>query len=226
MTDYSIRIKSNRRYSDSELLLAIQSVAQANGSDYVSAREFERSTDISEGTVLRRFGSWREFCAKAGLQPRYTRKTNREELLQNLDSVWQKLGRQPTAMEMKQPISPISISRYSRLFGKPWHQICVDFLAWKSGISQHSDLPKLHSHHLRTEKPKREEPRQISLSLRYEVMKRDGFKCVICGASPATHPRCALHIDHIEHWVKGGKSESSNLRTLCAECNLGRGMRE
>lgn len=226
MTDYSLRIKSNRRYSNAELLAAVQNVAKECNCEYVSGRLFERATGISEGTILGRFGSWREFCGKAGLQPRYTRGVKREELLHNLDSVWRKLGRQPAAKEMKQPVSPISISQYSRVFGKSWHHICAEFLSWKSGLPGQSEKIPSSSPELIREGSPRKEPRSISLSMRYEVLKRDGFKCVICGASPVTHHGCVLHIDHIEHWAKGGKANPANLRTLCSNCNLGRGMKE
>ncbi len=59
-------------------------------------------------------------------------------------------------------------------------------------------------------------------SLRYDVMHRDGFRCVLCGASPKTDPNIVLHVDHILPLSKGGKTEMSNLRTLCERCNLGK----
>ena len=58
-------------------------------------------------------------------------------------------------------------------------------------------------------------------SLRYDVMKRDGFKCVLCGAS-AQRDGVKLHVDHIKPVSKGGKTELSNLRTLCERCNFGK----
>lgn len=57
--------------------------------------------------------------------------------------------------------------------------------------------------------------------LRYRVMQRDGFKCVICGAS--SKDGATLHVDHIKPVSKGGKTEMNNLRTLCDRCNLGKG---
>ncbi len=57
-------------------------------------------------------------------------------------------------------------------------------------------------------------------SLRYDVMKRDGFRCVLCGASSKDGVR--LHVDHIKPISKGGKTEMSNLRTLCERCNMGK----
>lgn len=56
--------------------------------------------------------------------------------------------------------------------------------------------------------------------LRYEIMKRDKFKCTICGRSQKDGAK--LHVDHIKPVSKGGKTIESNLRTLCDICNLGK----
>lgn len=61
---------------------------------------------------------------------------------------------------------------------------------------------------------------EISDSLRYDIMNRDGFRCVICGASANEGVR--LHVDHIVPVSKGGKSTPDNLRTLCERCNVGK----
>lgn len=60
----------------------------------------------------------------------------------------------------------------------------------------------------------------MTSSLRYDILKRDNFKCVLCGAT--AKDGAALHVDHIIPVSKGGKTESSNLRTLCDQCNLGK----
>ena len=64
--------------------------------------------------------------------------------------------------------------------------------------------------------------RSISDKLRYQVLKRDNFKCCACGASPAKDPSVELHIDHIIPWSKGGENTAENLQTLCSKCNLGK----
>ncbi len=61
---------------------------------------------------------------------------------------------------------------------------------------------------------------EISDSLRYDILNRDNFTCVICGASSRQGAR--LHVDHIVPVSKGGKSVPSNLRTLCERCNIGK----
>lgn len=64
--------------------------------------------------------------------------------------------------------------------------------------------------------------RSISDKLRYQVLKRDNFKCCACGASPAKDPSVELHIDHIIPWSKGGETTLDNLQTLCSRCNIGK----
>lgn len=61
---------------------------------------------------------------------------------------------------------------------------------------------------------------KMSDSLRYNVLKRDNFKCSLCGATIADGVK--LHVDHIVPVSKGGKTEISNLQTLCERCNIGK----
>ncbi len=64
--------------------------------------------------------------------------------------------------------------------------------------------------------------REPSMKLRFEILKRDNFKCCACGASPAKDPSVELHIDHIVPWSKGGETIADNLQTLCSKCNIGK----
>lgn len=62
----------------------------------------------------------------------------------------------------------------------------------------------------------------ISKKLRFDVFKRDSFKCQYCGCSA---PEVILHVDHIEPVSKGGDNSIVNLITSCDSCNLGKGDR-
>lgn len=62
----------------------------------------------------------------------------------------------------------------------------------------------------------------ISKSVRFNIFKRDGFKCMYCGNHP---PAVLLHVDHIKPVAEGGGNEDSNLVTSCQPCNLGKGAR-
>ena len=61
---------------------------------------------------------------------------------------------------------------------------------------------------------------KMSDSLRYNVLKRDNFRCQICGATQADGVK--LHVDHIIPVSKGGKTHLTNLQTLCERCNIGK----
>jgi 5-methylcytosine-specific restriction endonuclease McrA len=64
--------------------------------------------------------------------------------------------------------------------------------------------------------------RSINWRLRFLVMRRDNFKCKICGISPAADPKIILHVDHIKAWANGGETVIENLQTLCSVCNIGK----
>ena len=63
---------------------------------------------------------------------------------------------------------------------------------------------------------------KMSPSLRYDILKRDNFCCQLCGRSTRKHG-VELEVDHIIPVSKGGKTEWGNLRTLCKDCNRGKG---
>ncbi|MDX9715516.1 MAG: HNH endonuclease [Dissulfurispiraceae bacterium] len=59
----------------------------------------------------------------------------------------------------------------------------------------------------------------IPKRVRFEVFKRDSFKCQYCGA---TGPNVLLQIDHIKAVAKGGTNDIMNLVTSCESCNSGK----
>ncbi|WP_219814593.1 HNH endonuclease [Rathayibacter sp. AY1E2] len=63
----------------------------------------------------------------------------------------------------------------------------------------------------------------MTASMRLSILVRDGSRCQICGIS-AEHG-ATLHIDHIHPVSLGGRTEPSNLQTLCDSCNLAKGAR-
>ncbi len=75
--------------------------------------------------------------------------------------------------------------------------------------------------HLRKPITSSENRKGINLKLRYQVLRRDKFHCVLCGKS-AADGTTILVIDHINPVVKGGNNVIDNLRTLCQACNQGK----
>ncbi len=63
------------------------------------------------------------------------------------------------------------------------------------------------------------ERKPISKKTRFEIFKRDQFKCQYCGSAA---PDVVLHIDHINPVSKGGDNDLLNLITSCEPCNNGK----
>lgn len=59
----------------------------------------------------------------------------------------------------------------------------------------------------------------VTKKVRFEVFKRDSFKCQYCGRSA---PEVILHADHILPASKGGTDDLLNLVSSCVDCNLGK----
>ena len=155
-----------------------------------------------------------------------------DDYFENLLSVWTHYGRQPTCSEMDRGPSSIPSGAYVAKWGK-WTNALVAFLERvnadtrqeNSQAASARENPKAHRISGRHSRPRQvtdDDQREIKLGLRYEVLKRDRFRCVLCGLSPATHLGCVLHVDHLIPWSKGGMTVIENLRSLCATCNLGK----
>ena len=59
----------------------------------------------------------------------------------------------------------------------------------------------------------------ITKKMRFEVFKRDGFRCAYCGRTP---PVVTLEVDHIQPKSRGGKNDINNYITACFDCNRGK----
>lgn len=62
--------------------------------------------------------------------------------------------------------------------------------------------------------------RNIPLSVKFKVFRRDNQVCQQCGKNVAFDE---INFDHIIPWSKGGSSDESNIRMLCEACNKKRG---
>lgn len=57
----------------------------------------------------------------------------------------------------------------------------------------------------------------IPKDVRFRILRRDKFRCQLCGCSPADG---SLHVDHKMPVAAGGTNADENLWTLCESCNL------
>jgi hypothetical protein len=59
----------------------------------------------------------------------------------------------------------------------------------------------------------------LSKRVRYEVLRRDNYRCRYCGATAET---ATLTVDHVLPVALGGIDNPSNLVAACADCNSGK----
>jgi hypothetical protein len=57
--------------------------------------------------------------------------------------------------------------------------------------------------------------------LRMTVLKRDQYRCRLCGRRPADYSDVVIHVHHIRPWATGGLTEEQNLICLCHTCHNG-----
>lgn len=98
---------------------------------------------------------------------------------------------------------------------------------YKEQNYNYNDLKRLFDYTVNLKESRQTRQYQIKVerakmtdSLRYDILKRDNFRCQICGSSAQDGVK--LHVDHIIPIAKGGKTVPNNLRTLCDRCNMGK----
>jgi hypothetical protein len=174
---------------------------------------------------LRRiFGSWNAALEAAGLGRSKRPWIPTDELFENLEAMWRTLGRQPKYGEVAKPLSALSVGVYVSRFGS-WRKALEAFVAQ---VSNGQDKPAssvvapVIPPTSRISTPVRRTSRAVNWRLRFFVMQRDGFRCRICGASPAKGHAVSLQVDHVLPWSRGGETTFENLQTLCETCNIGK----
>lgn len=65
---------------------------------------------------------------------------------------------------------------------------------------------------------KQRELEEFTPEQKNEILKRDGYKCVVCGRGKKDGVE--LHVDHIKPKYLGGKATIENGQTLCAQHNF------
>ncbi len=130
-------------YSDEELLADIRRVTERLGQNFVTPKNYATFGKYNMSTLQARFGSWREACKKAGFaKPPNQHVISEEELLKNLQTVWQELGRLPMEKEMKKPLSLYHATTYQKRFGS-WYKALQRF-AEKQSIPLSQLPPKIN----------------------------------------------------------------------------------
>lgn len=226
----------------------LQSIAMKTDSPTLSYEDYRARGGIySIGTFQKHFGSWKKAVLEIGLKDGHSlirptlRKFSDEDFFSEIQRVWEILGRQPQAREMKQHGAKMSHQAFQDRFGS-WMQAIHAFCRDRRGL----ELPEPPMTKVATAKIaktvtpatlsaadqrkgdgniiviRKATPRQPSPRLRFRVLERDHFCCRHCGRSPANEVGVVLHVDHVIPYSDIGETVIENLQTLCSKCNFGK----
>ena len=141
---------------------------------------------------------------------RTSNRYSKKDLFNNIKAVWDYKGSQPFCKDMDIYPSFICFTTYFNRFGS-WKKAIEEFIKYSNGEVI-----------IKTEASPRKIRKAINNSLKYDIMKRDNFRCNYCGRSPAIDSDVELQIDHIIPVTKGGDNHIDNLKTICKKCNIGK----
>ena len=203
------------RHTDAVLREGLRRFGERVGGRVFTIKEFDawRGRPFAAGTVVKRFGTWHAALKSIGIDGAKRRRVPREELLEDFERVWRELGRPPGEHTLSVH-GRYSCNAYNTRWGSV-ARFAKMVSAMHRGEMSREDL-------LAYETPRKPQ-REVSIITRWTVLKRDRYRCVACGRTPTTDPNVELEVDHILAVSRGGGNSLDNLRTLCRECNRGKG---
>ena len=210
----------NRNVSDKELLDDLKRVSNELKKEKVTILDYKSKGHFHSDTLIRRFGGWNMALKKVGLKMTHTNKISKEELFENMEEVWIKLGRQPSRDEFIKPLSKYSSQTYEKRFGT-WRkslEAFVEYINSDDDEKKDNQKPEVEETLRANEQAfKHKTKRKPSDRLKVQVLMRDGNKCSLCGITVIGDD---IHFDHIKPWTKGGETILENLQVLCAPHNI------
>lgn len=223
------------KYSDQDILAELRRVAEIYQHRRFTRHEFDKASLHCKGSVvLSHFGSWQAALDAAGLVLTPVKKDrsfiSNHALFVEMERVWKRVGHRPSKDEWEAHEPTYSYTTYKSRFGG-WLNACAAYIEYMSGQADvaKSDEPAkadVPPEALQDSELMPEDRRGVPLKLRYRVLVRDNFRCVLCGRSPALEHGVRLHVDHFVPYARGGKTIEENLRTLCEACNWGKGVEQ
>ena len=209
-----LKVKRTGYYSDEEIIGDVLAVKARLGVDLLTGQEYYNNGKFKKKAIDKHFGSWGKLMDKLGMKKAAVHiKHSPQELFGIMKSLWDEKGCSPSMAEFLHRSG--HTKKYILARFKSWKEFQCKFLEYANNGGE-SIVPTIT-----VKQPMG--PRGVPPRLRYKVMKRDNWTCVLCGVRRTKDNNVQLHVDHKIPYSKGGRTVLSNLRTLCSTCNLGRG---
>jgi 5-methylcytosine-specific restriction endonuclease McrA len=205
------------RFSDTQLLAFLREFASTRDNRPFRMQDFDAWPErrCTPQTIMLRFRGWMRALTAAGIQGARRGRYSREQLMDILEQAWRQLERPPGNRTLR-IVANICTNPYKREWGS-LKNACRKLAQFHRGEISRKQLTARdpRGRRWRTLPP-------LSTRTRYLVFERDSHRCSICGKRGAD-PAVRLEVDHITPLSKGGTHAMGNLRTLCYECNRGKG---
>ena len=207
------------RVNEAEILESLRRYASERVGQRLTVKDYDRwpGRACRGATVISRFGTWRGALRRAGIEGGRAKQYAPAELVEILERVWRQIGRRP-GKTMLARVARVSYQPFERHWGKlEW--ACRAVEAFHAGKITREQLLRGNTHRARARRE------GMAPGVRFAIMERDGWRCVLCGRGAKSEPPVELEVDHIVPVSRGGGDEEGNLRVLCVECNRGSGAR-
>jgi 5-methylcytosine-specific restriction endonuclease McrA len=220
--NFSKHVRSGPKVTKREIIESLQSFAREKQLRTFTQKAYDRwpKRVLCSSQIGVRFSGWHKAMEAAGLSPQWTFTKDPTEMVETYMDCWEEHDDAPTekAFEayLKKRGSKYTLGHYKRHFG--------GLRRLASRVVNYHDKRISESQLIERWEGSRKSRTPIPAALRYQVLRRDGEKCRICGKGAADG--VLLEVDHIIPVSKGGSNDLNNLRTLCDICNRGRGDKE
>lgn len=212
------RVKSP--FVKADLINSLKDYARIHNVDSFGMLDYDswNKRIASAATISVHFGTWGKALQSADCRVVRGYKLDTKAMVNAFRECWQNHGSVPTQRHLEEFLHqqnyPFRTKSYGKIFGG-LGALAKRIVAVQNGTLPEADLYKPR----KVELPR---DRTVPLNVRYDVMKRDGYRCRKCGADPSQDKSIRLEVDHVSPVSRGGKSTIDNLQTLCWACNQGK----
>lgn len=223
MSDEPFRFEITRirsQFSRREIIGSLKTYSKVHDVPTFRMREHDawHGRLTTSDTVRRYFGTWGKALKAAELRTVRGHKIDPRAMVEAFKECWKENGTVPSVRQLEAFLEngnfPFRYKSYLNFFGG------LGRLAKLVVNAEQGEIPKSDLYERR--KSSAFLQRAISLKLRAEILKRDGYRCLKCGACTKIDKSTKLEVGHIIPVARGGLSQPNNLQTLCFSCNQGK----